>query len=86
MLLALATSGDRRETLVKPPRNVFMSSRPKLDPLRSGYHLFHDVLSTNRCQTGILMNVHPVPPKTLKLRNLSFLGSNRMDNVLKAHS
>jgi hypothetical protein len=25
-------------------------------------------------------------PGTLKLRNLSFLGQNRMDNLMKAHS
>jgi hypothetical protein len=42
-------------------------------------------LSTNRRETGILMNVHPVLRGTLKLRNLSFLGPNRMDNLSKAH-
>jgi hypothetical protein len=31
------------------------------------------------------MNVHPVLRGTLKLRNLSFLGSDRMDNLLKDH-
>jgi hypothetical protein len=31
------------------------------------------------------MGVHPVPPWTLKLRNLSFLGPDRMDNLLRAH-
>jgi len=31
------------------------------------------------------MHVHPVPPWTLKLRNLSFLGPDRMDNLLRAH-
>jgi hypothetical protein len=43
-------------------------------------------LSTNRRETGILMNVHPVLRGTLKLRNLSFLGPGRMDNLLKAHT
>jgi hypothetical protein len=32
------------------------------------------------------MDVHPVPPWTLKLRNLSFLGQDRMDNLMKAHN
>jgi hypothetical protein len=36
-------------------------------------------------QAGILVYAHPVPPRTLKLRNLSFPGPNRMDNLLKAH-
>jgi hypothetical protein len=29
------------------------------------------------------MGVHSVPPWTLKLRNLSFLGPDRMDNLLR---
>jgi hypothetical protein len=32
------------------------------------------------------MDVHPILPGTLKLRNLSFLGSDRMDNLLKDHN
>ena len=32
------------------------------------------------------MDVHLLLPGTLKLRNLSFLGSDRMDNLLKHHS
>jgi len=33
------------------------------------------------------MDVHPVPLlKKLKSRNLIFLGRNRVDNLLKAHS
>jgi hypothetical protein len=31
------------------------------------------------------MRVHSVLRGTLKLRNLSFLGSGRMDNLLKDH-
>jgi hypothetical protein len=31
------------------------------------------------------MDVHPILLGTLKLRNLSFLGSDRMDNLLKDH-
>jgi len=31
------------------------------------------------------MGVHPVPRESLKLRNSSFLGQDRMDNLLKAH-
>jgi hypothetical protein len=42
--------------------------------------------STARRESGILMHVHPVLPWNLKLSNLSFLGQNRMDNLLKAHS
>ena len=42
-------------------------------------------LSTTRRQPGILVHVHPVLPWNLKSRNLSFLGQNRMDNLLKAH-
>ena len=47
---------------------------------------FYDPLSTTRRQAGILMHVHPVLPWNLKLQQLSFLGQNRMDNLLKAHS
>jgi hypothetical protein len=47
--------------------------------------LADDMLSTARRQTGILMNVHPVPQESLKLRNSSFPGRDRMDNLLKAH-
>ena len=36
-------------------------------------------------ETGVIP-VHPVPPLRLKRRNLSFLGSDRMDNLWKAHS
>ena len=46
----------------------------------------HQALSTRGRQTRILMDVHPVPPGLLKPRNSSFLGSDRMDNLLKAHS
>ncbi|MBB2704282.1 UNVERIFIED_ORG: hypothetical protein GGE63_002391 [Rhizobium esperanzae] len=43
------------------------------------------LLSTPRCQTGILVNVHSVLRESLKLGNLSFLDQDRMDNLLKAH-
>ena len=46
----------------------------------------HQPLSTGRRQTRILVDVHPVPPRGLKLRNLSFLGPDRMDNLWKDHS
>jgi len=49
-------------------------------------HTAHHALSTFGRQGSILMDVHPVLRGTLKLRNLSFLGSGRMDNLLKAHS
>jgi hypothetical protein len=49
-------------------------------------HPTHQLGSTPRCQPGILMDVHSVPPGRLKLHNLSFLGRGRMDNLLKAHS
>lgn len=42
-------------------------------------------LSTARRQTGIPVDVHPVPPWALKSRNLSILGPDRMDNLMKAH-
>src|SRR6266436_7565425 len=48
------------------------------------HDLSNNSLSTNRRQTGILMNVHPVLRGTRKLRNLTFLGPGRMDNLLKA--
>jgi hypothetical protein len=48
-------------------------------------HPPHQLGSTVRRQASILMDVHPVPPWTLKLRNLSFLGPDRMDNLLRAH-
>jgi hypothetical protein len=69
--------------------------RPRANPngFRNGLRglpaqsLAHQPLSTARRQTGILVNVHPVPsPKKLKSRNLIFPGRNRMDNLLKAHS
>jgi hypothetical protein len=31
------------------------------------------------------MDVHPVPPGITKLSNSSFLGHDRMDNLLKDH-
>jgi hypothetical protein len=31
------------------------------------------------------VDVHPVAPRSLKPRNSSVLGSDRMDNLLKAH-
>jgi hypothetical protein len=46
----------------------------------------HHALSTKRRQTGILMDVHPVLRGTLKRRNSSFLGPNRMNNLLEAHN
>ena len=49
-------------------------------------HPPHQLGSTVRRQTGILMDVHPVPPWTLKPRNFSFPGQDRMDNLLRAHS
>ena len=39
-----------------------------------------------RRQSGILVDVHSVLPWTLKHHNLSFLGQDRIDNLLKAHS
>jgi hypothetical protein len=32
------------------------------------------------------MQVHPVPRESLKLRNSSLLGPDRMDNLLRPHS
>ena len=49
------------------------------------HHSAHHGLSTFRRQRRILVDVHLVLPGTLKLRNLSFLGSDRMDNLLKDH-
>jgi hypothetical protein len=50
-----------------------------------GYAAHHG-LSTFWCQwRRILMDVYSVLRGTLKLRNLSFLGSDRMDNLLEAH-
>lgn len=37
-------------------------------------------------QRGILMNVLPILRMGRKLRNLSFLGQGRMDNLLRVHS
>jgi len=42
-------------------------------------------LTTFRRQKGIPMHVHLVFPWNLKPRNLSLLGSDQMDNLLKAH-
>jgi hypothetical protein len=47
--------------------------------------LAHDPLSTLRRQPCILMDVHSVLRESLKLRNLSFLRLDRVDNLLKAH-
>ena len=43
-------------------------------------------LSTLRRQACILMDVHSVLRKSLKLRNRSFLRLDRVDNLLKAHN
>jgi hypothetical protein len=45
-----------------------------------------DPLSTQRRQTGILMDVHPIFPADLKLRNLSIPRTDRMANLWKGHS
>jgi hypothetical protein len=45
----------------------------------------HKFRSTQRRQASILMTVHPVLRGTLKHHNSSFLGPDRMDNLLKAH-
>jgi hypothetical protein len=37
-------------------------------------------------QTGILMNVHPVPWDRQRFDTFSFLGPDRMDNLLRAHN
>lgn len=44
------------------------------------------LLSTQRRQTGILMDVLTVLRESPSFDNLCFLGRGRMDNVLKAHS
>src|ERR1700688_1149349 len=61
------------------------SCRPGPTTLEQGIAPAHD-LSTLRCQRSILAGVHSVLRGTLKLRNHSFLGSGRMDNLLKAHT
>jgi hypothetical protein len=48
-------------------------------------HLPHEPLSTKRRQPGILM-YSSGPSESLKSRNLSVLGPDRMDNPSKAHS
>ena len=58
----------------------------RLNRLPLHQHPPNQIGSTMHRQAGILVNVHPVPPRTLKLRNLSFPGPNRMDNLLKAHT
>ena len=35
---------------------------------------------------GILVHVHPVLPRIAEARNSSFLGQDRVDNLMKAHS
>jgi hypothetical protein len=42
--------------------------------------------SGQRRQARIIMTVHPILPGTLKHHNSSFLGLDRVDNLLKAHS
>jgi hypothetical protein len=46
----------------------------------------HQLGSTMPRQSGIVVNVHSVSPRTLKLHNLSLLGQDGMDNLLKAHN
>jgi hypothetical protein len=48
-------------------------------------HTAQQGLSTSGRQRRILMGVHSDLRGTLKLRNLSFLGSGRMDNFLRDH-
>ena len=88
-------------TAITQPCHAFASisinplpNRPRADACGFGnglcrlpaQDLSNNSLSTNRRETGILVNVHPVLRGTLKLRNLSFLGPGRMDNLSKAHS
>jgi hypothetical protein len=46
----------------------------------------HHDLSTGRRQPGILVYVHSAPPKVRQsFSNFSFLGRDRMDNLLRQH-
>ncbi|OWK19840.1 hypothetical protein AJ88_37820 [Mesorhizobium amorphae CCBAU 01583] len=49
----------------------------------SALDLLYNSFSTVPHETGILMNAHPILRESLNLDNLSLLGSDRMDNLLK---
>jgi hypothetical protein len=57
-------------------------ARRETRPQRPSNHL----ASTLGRQSGILMNVHSDLLGKLKLRNLSFLGPDRVDNLLRGHT
>jgi hypothetical protein len=46
----------------------------------------HHLLSTFRCQMGILVGVHSVLRESLVFGDFSVHGLDRMDNLLKVHS
>ena len=49
-------------------------------------HSAHQLGSTDGRRAGIPMQVHPIPRESLKLRNSSLPGPDRMDNLMRAHS
>ena len=56
-------------------------------PLAGVENPAHHDLSTGRRQSGILVNVHSVPPRFAKASATSAcLGRSRMDNLLKVHT
>ena len=73
-----------------PPLHDLRRHREFQRCLGLGKGAFYDrkrhLLSTQRRETGILMDVHSDPPANLKRGNSSLLGRVRMDNLQKAHN
>jgi hypothetical protein len=67
-------------------RYALVALAPPTATFRTGRDVTDCALSTKRRQTGIVMDVHPVLRGITELRNSSFLGPNRMNNLLKAHT
>jgi hypothetical protein len=70
-----------------PPQAEMQRHQAKVRNARRRAHVLVKRLrrQTFGAQTGILMDVHPVLFVKLKIRNLSFLGRDRMDNLQKTH-
>ena len=77
-----AGMSDRSSRPRHSPNATDQAATDRIVALRRQRHL----LSTQRCETGILMDVHSDPPANLKCGNSSLLGPVRMDNLLKAHT
>ncbi len=68
--------------------SIVENAQPMPDAAHKATRLFRkrSIRTLQRSQARILVTVHPVLPGTLKHHNSSFLGSDPMESLLKAHT